>query len=396
MRRRTINDNCMKVLHVYPSLEATLGGPSSVAPELAKALVAGGIEVHLVTTDYFAEDEQTPRLIETDGFKIFYLRRTGKGSFVYSRELKGWLQTHIPNYDLVHIHTVFAYPTFVASRIARRASKPYILTPHGMLEPWCLAYKGWKKQPYMKLVECQTLGRAAAIHALAEAEKRNIKQLGIETEIFVVANGMNPDEFEDLPSREVFEAAFPATKNKKILLFLSRLDPKKGVDILLHAYAKLSAQPDTDDDLHLVIAGPDLVNYKAELEKIVQQQNISYGVTFTGMLTGELKRAAFASADVFVLPSHSEGFSMAILEAMAARCPVLITENCNFPEVEEFDAGFIIQPDETQLCGKLKHILSDKDMRIAMGARGRALIENSYGWNQIARQMIEHYRRVLS
>lgn len=384
----------MKVLHVYPSLDATLGGPSSVAPELAKALVANGVEVHIVTTDYFAEGERTPREVEIDGYKTFYLRRTGTGSFVYSGELKAWLQTHIRDYDLIHIHTVFAYPTYAASRIAQRASTPYIITPHGMLEPWCLAYKSWKKQPYMKLVERRTLQRAAAIHALAKAEQRNIRQLGIETEIFVVANGMNPDEFEDLPSRKVFETAFPETKNKRLLLFLSRLDPKKGVDILLHAYAELLAEPDIGD-LHLVIAGPDLVNYKIQLEEIVKQRGITSAVTFTGMLTGEMKLAALASADVFALPSHSEGFSMAILEAMAAGCPVVITEACNFPEVAEFNAGFVIQPDETQLIGKLKRLLSDENLRCAMAGRARALVGEFYGWNKIARQLIERYREVL-
>lgn len=385
----------MRVLHVVPSLDPVYGGPGRVTTALSRALVGAGAEVDVVTTDVSVPDSGEARSGTEAGVSTYYFRRGGRGSYVFSLPLTKWLWRHARRYDLFHIHTVFAYPTLAASRIARHAGVPYILSPHGMLEPWCLAYKGWKKRPYMKAIERSTLAGAAALHALAPEEQRNIKALSLDTPTFVIPNGVHADEFAGLPPRAAFEAEFPAVSGRKVLLFMGRVDPKKGLDLLVKSLAQLTRRG-TGEKICLVIAGPDLIGYRSELEGLIRDEAVGDSVVFTGMLDGELKRAALSAADVFALPSHSEGFSVAVLEAMAAGRPVVISEGCNFPQVSAAGAGKVIKTDVAPLTAALAELLSDENSRRLMGERGASLVRDAYDWSSIARRMKSVYSDVVA
>lgn len=373
------------------------GGPTKTMLGLAPALLKENVSVDIATTnDNGAELLQVPLgvAVNHEEVKIYHFPKQDKGSFVFSWPLTEWLWQHQRNYDLVHVHSVFSYPTLAASRIARRLNQPYIITPHGMAEPWCLSYKAWKKKPYLRLIEHRTLSRSAALHALVVEEGRNLRALKLRAPTFVLPNGVTPEEFRVLHPRQSFESVYPETRGKRIVLFMGRIDPKKGLDLLIEAFAA-TLRNESMEDLHLVIAGPDLLGYRATVEKLIKEQNIQHRVTFTGMLSGEIKLAALQAAELFVLPSRSEGFSIAILEALAAGSPVIITRACNFPQVAEARAGKVIPTDAGHLTQALSELLQNEEMRREMGVRGRQLIHEKYNWPVIAAQMSEVYEDIL-
>lgn len=387
----------MRILHVIPSMGPAYGGPSTVLLGLAPALVQEDVSVDVATTDdNGAELLRVPLGVPVDnrGVKTYFFPKQNRGNFIFSWPLTQWLWRHQRDYDLVHIHSIFSYPTLAASRVARRLNQPYVVAPHGMAEPWCLGYKAWKKQPYLRLIERRTLSRSAALHALVVEEARNLRALKLPTPAFVLPNGVSLEEFQTPHPRHVFEFLYPETRGKRIVLFMGRIDPKKGLDLLTKAFAAVARNRPTDD-LRLVIAGPDLIGYRAQVETLIAEQNVRGQVVFTGMLSGDVKLAALQAADVFVLPSHSEGFSIAVLEALAAGVPVIVTEACNFPRVAESQAGKVIPVDVGQLTQALGELLQNEEMRREMGRRGRRLIQQEYGWPVIAARLREIYQDIL-
>ncbi|MEJ7709654.1 MAG: glycosyltransferase [Pyrinomonadaceae bacterium] len=387
----------MKILHVIPSMGPAYGGPSKGLQELSTALSAVGVSIDVATTNADGPDSLRVPLgvaVEEKGVNTYYFPRQGRGSFVFSWPLTQWLWRHQSGYDLVHVHTIFAYPTLAASRIAQRRRVPYVVTPHGMVEPWCLNYKSWKKQPYMKLIEQQTLSMATALHALVSQEEVNLRALDLVNPTFVLPNGVNLSEFSALPPKQLFAANFPQAHGRKIILFLGRIDPKKGLDHLVNSFAEILQEAPHEKPL-LVIAGPDLVGYGDEVKSLIEEKGLTQNVLFTGMLTGEIKLAAFSAADVFVLPSRSEGFSMAVLEALAAGCPVVITEACNFPELAADGAGRVIKTDAGELTRVLLELLQSDDLRREMGEQGKQLMRREYSWPIIAARLGHVYQDIL-
>ena len=388
----------MRVLHVIPALGLAYAGPANAVLGLAKSLVKAGVNVHIAAAN--GEDKNrvniplgVPR--ENHGVCTYYFPQPFQTSYAFSWPLTSWLRRNLRKYDLVHINSLFAYPTFVASRIAIRHQCPYVVSPHGMLEPWALQYKAWKKSPYLRFVEGTTLRKAAAIQALTLEEADYFRTLNIGAPTFVLPNGVNSDEFSPILGREAFEDRYPLTRGKSIILFLGRIDPKKGLDLLVAAFGKI-AHKGLRGRVCLVIAGPDLVGYQNTIEHLIHKEGLYGDVLFTGGLYGDARLAALSAADIFVLPSRSEGFSVAVLEALACGCPVILTEACNFPRVKEVRAGEIISLDVQELTQSLLRLLSDKALRALMGAQGRELVQNEFSWQAIGNKMSQIYQDIFN
>jgi glycosyltransferase involved in cell wall biosynthesis len=266
------------------------------------------------------------------------------------------------------------------------------MTPHGMLEPWALRYKSAKKQLYYNLLEKPALTQASGIQTLAPPELENIRKLGFQN-TFVIPNGIHRNELEHLPSPEIFYQAFPSTQNKHLILFLARIDPKKGLDLLAPAFGKLHKQfPKT----HLVIAGPDHIGFLPTVQKYLQQAECLQSVTFTGMLTGRLKLAALAAANLYVTPSYSEGFSISILEGMASGLPCIFTTNCNFPEAAQAKAAYVIEATVEDLTQALIQCLSQPAEAKQIGNQARNFIFEHYTWDKLALNLIKVYKKILT
>ncbi|PPS42776.1 glycosyltransferase [Chroococcidiopsis sp. TS-821] len=384
----------MKILMLVPAVGNVYGGPSKSVVELAHALGDRGAQVDLITTNANGSEKLNVPLqtwISEASYRFRYFPYWDLKGYKFSLALTNWLFKNVSNYDLVHANAVFSYATLPAYWACQRQKIPYIATPRGMLEPWALSYKAWKKRLYYNFVEKPALQQASAIQTLAKKEAEGVKILKLKAPIVVVPNGVRKQDFETLPEPENFYSKFPETRNKTIILFLGRIDPKKGLDLLSTAFAKIHALfPHT----HLIIAGQDNIGYLPVVKDYFAQAGCIDAVTFTGMLTGSLKYSALAAANIYVAPSYSEGFSMSVLEGMASGLPCVITTGCNFPEAAVAQAAYVVNINAEELADALTKCLQNPQQAKQMGNRARQLVFEKYTWERVASQLIEIYMSI--
>ncbi|MEW6107755.1 MAG: glycosyltransferase [Nitrospirota bacterium] len=299
------------------------------------------------------------------------------------------------HYDIIHAHMLWDYPVYAAWKAAKRAKKPLIITPHGSLSsPW--RYKAFHKLVYRKLILEQILNDTAFLHVLNKFEEIACREFGIKCPIKIIPNGLPLTEYVRVRTPEQALDHWPQMRNRRVLLYLGRLWSEKGLDILSTAWAEANKLSKFAKDWIFVIAGPDYKNYKSYLIDKIKDLGIKSQVLITGPVTGELKHSLFAAAEVFVLPSRSEGFSMALLEAIAAGLPVLYTTECNFPELAESGGGWEIPLREYELIASLSEIIRiHSDTLRAIGEKGRALGLKNYTMEQISFQLLEMYNIVM-
>ncbi len=367
----------MKIAHLYPFTGADKGGIAACLPPLLEALQRREMTPELWTQSW--PGDAAPVALPFATTRALTVDRSGFG---YSRALKNQLGARIAEFDVVHSHGLWMWSDYLAFASARGARKPHLISPHGMLEPWALSNSARKKKLMRSLFQNRALKGARVLHALCEAEARTMRELGLQNPIAVVPNGVNLSEFAALPAPDEFDAQFPAAKDHRVLLFMARLHPKKGLLPLLQAWRELAPR---FPDWLLVLAGPDEGGHRAQLEAAAEQFALENAVLFTGMLDGALKRAALSRADAFVLPSFSEGFSIAILEAMACGLPVVLTPECHFPDAVRAGAALEAAPEAADLQEKLRALMETSDgARGEMGARGRDLAAQKYTWERVA------------
>jgi poly(glycerol-phosphate) alpha-glucosyltransferase len=298
--------------------------------------------------------------------------------------------------DLLHLHGLFTWPSHVARRWRRQTRRPVVVSPHGMLDPWALANSAWKKRLFLWLVENDNLRGAACLHALCWPEAENIRRLGLRNPVAILPNGVDLDQLPAPAPRASFDRLFPEATGRRLLLFLARIHPKKGILRLLDAWAASKVEGLlAPQGWLLVVAGPDQLGHRAQVEERILTLGLERDVLLTGPLSRDTKWAAFSAADGFILPSSSEGFPMAVLEAMASRLPVLLTRQCNV-DAEALGAGLVCEPETGSIAKQLRVFLElgDKDRR-AFGDKGRAAVEERYSWQRIAPNMIEVYSWLL-
>ncbi|HEY9833806.1 MAG TPA: glycosyltransferase [Stenomitos sp.] len=385
----------MRILHVIPALGSVYGGPSKGVVELVQIIGSLGISVDIVTTNANGSTNLNVPLhtwIPEKYYRVQYFPYWHLFDYKVSLSLTRWLFEHVNKYDLVHTHAIFSYPVLPAYWACQWHQVPYLVTPHGMLEPWALSYKARKKHFYYSLFEKPALERANAIQMLASSEAERIKALNLKAPTVIVPNGIHRQDFEPLLSPELFYQKFSHTRNKTLIIFLGRIDPKKGLDLLASAFAKVNAQfPQT----HLIVAGPDNIGFLPTAQSYFAEAGCLEAVTFTGMLTGSLKYSALAAASLYVAPSYSEGFSVSVLEGMASGLPCVITTGCNFPEAAAAQAAHVVDIDADEIALALIQCLSNPQQAKEMGQCARQLIFEHYTWECIAAKMIEVYTAIL-
>ena len=299
------------------------------------------------------------------------------------------LEAVVRRAEVVHMHGLWQAHTRRGARAARVAGVPYLIAAHGMAEPWAMRHKAWKKRVYTALVEGKNLRRAACLHALSRPEIGHLRALAPRTPICFVPNGVDLEPFENLPARSVLEEEFPELADKFVVLFLGRLHVKKGLDLLAQAITRLHRD---HPDLHLLLAGND-DGALSPFREQVGVEGLSSRVTWVGHVSGERARQVWAAADAFILPSYSEGFSMAILEALACRLPVVITTSCHFSELADTGGGIVVAPTADEVTWGLRELLErSPEERAELGQRGRALVERNYTWDQQAQRLATVYR----
>ena len=386
----------MKVLIVVPALGNVYGGPSKSVVELAEAIGKRGVSIDIVATNANgskALDFPLLTWIQKNNYRVQYFPYWNILDYKFTCSLTYWLFHHVSEYDLVHTNAVFSYPVIPAYWACRIHQIPYTVTPRGMLEPWALSYKANKKKLYYALFEKPALQKASTIQLLASTEAEGIKPLNLKAPLVVIPNGIHRQDFDNLPDPKYFYEKFPDTFNKNLILFLGRIDPKKGLDLLAPAFAQVLAKfPQS----HLIVAGPDNIDFLLKVQDYFNQEGCLNAVTFTGMLTGSIKRAALSAAKVYVAPSYSEGFSMSVLEGMASGLPCVITTGCNFPEAATAKAAHVVEIDSNAIAEALIQCLQSPQEAKAMGARARELILKEYTWDKIATKLIDIYQKIIN
>ena len=368
----------MNVIHVTESITSRGGGIATSVLGLANSERREGIRgpVHALLDDGAPIPMEVPIALRRHPVHEKLLMRR-------SREMGPALTWE--EADLFHSHGLWAAPSIVVPRVARRRNLPWIVSPHGMLEPWALGQGRWKKRIAFRLFENRHLEGASCLRALCLAEAESIRSLGFEQPIAVIPNGV------ELPRISENGSEGP----RKTMLFLGRIHPKKGLEQAIQAWARLH-RSGLLSGWRFVIAGWDEDGHRSRLERLCRSQGLQDSLTFTGPVFGDEKERLFREADAFILPSFSEGLPMAVLEAWSNALPVIMTEACHLEEGFDANAALLVQPEEASLAAGIEAMLSlEETARIEMGRRGRRLVERSYSWKAVTAEMTSVYDWVV-
>jgi glycosyltransferase involved in cell wall biosynthesis len=360
----------LKLLHVICSTDPESGGPIEAILRTAELLLRDGHEVEIVSLESKEEVEQRRFSLPVIGVG------SGIGKYRYNSKLTSWLSEHAPSFDAVILNGLWNYSSLGAWRALRNLSTPYFIFTHGMMDPWFRSkypLKHCVKQFYWTLAEGRVLEDARAVLFTCEEEMLSARGvfLGYTYNECVIPFGTSDPCGDIDKQKESFAKALPKLNGRKSLLYLSRIHPKKGCDLLVEAFAADIA--DLPADLDLVIAGPDHLGWAKELQALAAKVGIAERVHWPGMLTGDLKWGAFHSAETLILPSHQENFGFAVAEAMACAKPVLISNKVNIWREIVAAGGGLVEPDTLEgtrsLIRSFFSLSKEERARMASGAR---------------------------
>jgi glycosyltransferase involved in cell wall biosynthesis len=382
----------MKVLQVIPSVSAVHGGPSRAIVDIERALAGRGIEVTTATTN---DDGNTRTLLVPCGLPVtgehatrWYFHR----NVVFYRISAGlgrWLKSNISAFDVVHAHALFSFAPTAAAFLARRAGVPYILRPLGVLAPYGVtAHRPFLKRLSIALIERQLIESASAVHFTSLAEQVDAEALGLKFNGIVVPLGIDV-------SNAAQTARYPQNGNGTFkLLYLSRIDPKKNIEGLLRAMQLASV--DTPN-LILNIAGSGDPKYLDALKSLAHELNVDHRVNWLGYVEGQRKREVLASASAFVLPSFSENFGIAVVEALAAGLPCLVSRGVAVSnEIGKAAAGIVTGTTPTEIAAGIDAIMRNGQQLIAMSAAARSLAASAFSIEAMGARLEKLYRDILA
>jgi glycosyltransferase involved in cell wall biosynthesis len=384
----------MNVLHVIPSLDPATGGPPIIAASLAAAQAALGCRTGIVAYRFPEAQQRTAAALQAiphiGEVRIDYLPFSKPERF-FARGARRRLAALVDQFDVLHLHGVWDPLIYAAAQAAREKKVPYVLTLHGMLHPWAMKQSAWKKQAALIFGYRRMLNDAIFLHLGNESERILTAAMGLTPPTRIAGNGVFLEEFTPLPERGAFRAAHPELKDAELILFLGRLHYMKGLDFLGDAFAVIARRR---PGARLVVAGPD-VGQRAEFEAQIARLGLADRVHLVGPLYGAQKRAAMRDCDCFCLPSRREGFSVAVVEALACEAPVVISTECHFQEVAEANAGIVVELNAPELAAGIERMLNDRESARRMGIAGRELVERRFTWPKVAQQLIDGYHALL-
>lgn len=364
----------MKQLHIVQSIATDFGGLGLAALRYAQALAQSGADISLYVVDRSKNELKIDNL---DGV----LRLGGGGVTGFLPRVVAL--THYfakRNFDLVHVHGTWAPILAVASYLACAKGIPVVISPHGCLEPWALQHRGWKKRVALRLYQKRIFSMASMMIATARKELESIRRLGITTPVAVIPNGV------DVPTVPAHSQAL-----ERNFLFLSRIHPIKGLPDLVAAWSKVRRP-----GWRVVIAGPDEAGHLAEIRAQIDALGLEGDFEFTGLVTGGQKEALFSNAAVFVLPTYSENFGIAVAEALARGVPVITTTGAPWEVIETWRCGWWVQSGVDGIAFALMAAMNTSREELKeMGKRGIQLVKEKYSWGQIGRVAIEAYEWML-
>jgi len=385
----------MKVLHVIPSVSPRRGGPSTVIRSLTQGLSLRGHEVHVATTDDDGPQHRTGATgsHNENGVTYHYFRRNAI-PYTLSVSFFRWLWKHASDYDLLHIHAVFSFPSDVAAAIAYIQSVPYIIRPLGILGQWGLRHN----RPFLKRMLYYAylrtlLSHASTMHYTSGQERREAESMGFKATAVVLPNPVDiPPPHDGV--QELFRLSFPDIGARPYLLFLSRIDRKKGLDLLIPAFAAVRK---SFPDLALVIAGEGTPAYITELKAIVDSHNLRNDIFWVGFVSGDRKTSAYVDSELFVLSSYSENFGVAPVEAMALGTPIVISDAVGIHEdITLCSAGIVVEQNIDSIARGITLVLSTPALRRQLTGNAVAMIHTHYSLEAVCSKLEHLYRSLCA
>jgi glycosyltransferase involved in cell wall biosynthesis len=386
----------MKVLHCIPSISPIRGGPSVAVLEMAKALRDRGIDARILTTNDAGPllDHSMPlgSWFEHQGVPVIAFSRWSPRvpflrEFAFSLTYNRWLANHLSGFHMLHVHALFSWPSTSAMTQARMAQIPYVVSTIGQLNKWSLSQHPFRKQLFLRLIENKNLLAASALHFTTNQEKLEATSLTSQTPSWVIPLGVNPPASKlKLPNRSDSERS-------TTFLYLSRIHPKKQLERLIEALALLEKRrPEAQWQLN--IAGDGDPRYISLLYKMISDLGLTGRCHWLGFITGQEKWNAFYQADWFVLPSASENFGIAAIEALAVGTPPILTPDVAVADsIEAASAGYVCSSLPSSLCVALEKALSGPSS--AMKDAAINLASTSFSWTAIAARLEESYSSII-
>lgn len=377
----------LSIAFVVGKFYAEGSGVTQSIVELSRELTKRGHNVTVFSPSYKGREakgyllDTKVRLVSAPGFWCY-----GLG---VSPKLKQTLANELSAFDIVHTHSLWMLPTHYATRIAEKYGIPTVVSVQGCLDPWAKHHSGWKKVLASWSFQRSDIQRAAVIHAVTRMELRCIKSYAKAQAVAVIPNGIPQEVVEGKGNKEAFISQYPELHGARIIMFMSRLHIKKGLDILVDAWRHVCRET---VDWKLVIIGPD-DGYGAAVRRLITDSGIADRTFVFPPCYGQAKYDALAAADCFILPSRSEGLPIALLEAMGAGKPVVFTTGCCFSEAATCGAGYEIPCDAISLAGAIRRMTQlSAESLAAMGKRGKELVERDYLWPNVTEKFVKLYR----
>lgn len=359
----------MKIIHFIAGIDKKEGGTSEYMRLLGTEL-KNHIEIIVATG-------VSDNPINIEGIRIKFFQTSVLRWFSMLKEFKQFLVTEKP--DIIHINGIWSPQNWGFQKVAQELGIKVILSPHGMLEPWILAQNPWKKKLGLFLYQKKAIQRALCLHATAQMEADNIRALGFKTLIYIIPNGIDLQDVKELKQ-------YYGTKK---MVFLSRIHPKKGIELLVEAWRNCNT-----DGWTLEIAGNGDENYIANLIETAQELK---NVSFVGAKYGEAKWDFLRSADVMILPTHSENFGIVIAEALAVGVPVVTTKGTPWEDLETYQCGWWINLSLSNLEKIITKAISTPIEELeSMGKKGRKLVAEKYEIKTVTKQIKDLYQKVLN
>ncbi|MGF1521472.1 MAG: hormogonium polysaccharide biosynthesis glycosyltransferase HpsP [Leptolyngbyaceae cyanobacterium] len=390
----------LKVLQIVPSFSLVYGGPSQMVRGFSQALAAAGAVVTVATTDSNGDVDEAPldvplaQPVAHDNYTVWYFRCSPFRRYKFSTGLLRWLWHHASDYDIAHVHALFSPVSSLAAAVLRQRGVPYLLRPLGTLDPADLQKKKQLKQLYAAALERPNIAGAAAIHFTSAQEASVSERFGTQTPGIVLPLGVTP-----LPASGTtidVRDRFNIPGDRPLLLFMSRLDPKKGLDLLLPALETLRQE---GLNFHLLLCGanPQDRQYEQSIYTQIQNSPLQPYATLTGFVAGDLKTALLKTADLFVLPSYYENFGISVAEAMLAGLSVVISDQVHiWQDIQQSQSGWICTCSQASLTEQLRDALKSPEERRQRGYNAQKAAQERYSWSAIAEGAIATYHSILS
>ena len=386
----------MKSLHVIPAVAPRYGGPSKAIFEMCRSLREAGCETVVCTTDADGASRLNVPLgrIQTyDSTPTIFFKRQFSEGLKYSRPLARWLRKNVSGFDIVHIHAVFSHACVTAARECREQNVPYIVRPLGTLDPWGLSQKKLRKKLFMLFGAESMLCNASAIHYTAEGERLAVEQRRKYAIGKVIPLGLDLETYNQAGSNQ--ETNIGQREKAPYILFLSRLHPKKGLELLLDAFLPLSRESGFER-WNLVVAGEGEQTYVDKLKERARQLGGIEKIIFTGWLSGEAKTRTLRDCQLLALTSHQENFGICVVEALACGIPVLVSTQIDLAqEIGAAEAGWVVPLTTSDVRDAMKSAMLDAESRVRKGQAGIRFAQQ-FAAPAVASQLISLYRSLIA